>query len=207
MNLAYFRKSSFDAEKTGENLQKEAKELGLEVIGQTKLPAGNGVVFLICNSTWIGNLMAFDANLIGLLPCSVAIVSKNNEIIIGMGSPSILGNVSQNPAISQLAADIDVKLKELIHKAAGVGPLKPAGVKLYSTTTCPYCKMEARWLDDKKIKYNEVHVDIDQKEAEVMVRKTGQMGVPVTAILFEDGEEEYIVGFDKTKLEQILNVK
>ncbi|OGD08691.1 hypothetical protein A2397_04715 [Candidatus Amesbacteria bacterium RIFOXYB1_FULL_44_23] len=67
--------------------------------------------------------------------------------------------------------------------------------------------MEARWLDDKKIKYNEVHVDIDQKEAEVMVRKTGQMGVPVTAILFEDGEEEYIVGFDKTKLEQILNVK
>jgi len=66
-------------------------------------------------------------------------------------------------------------------------------------------------LDNQKrrrsYEFGEVHVDIDQKEAEVMVRKTGQMGVPVTAILFEDGEEEYIVGFDKTKLEQILNVK
>lgn len=207
MNLAYYRKSSFDLQRTTQNVQKAAKDSGLEVLGQTKLPSGNGVVIQICNSNWMGNLIASDSSLIGLLPCSIAIISKDSDVLIGMGSPTILGSVSQNPAISQLAAQIDRKLKELIHKAAGVGPLKPTGVKLYSTTTCPYCKMESAWLSDKKIRFEEVKVDTDQREAEEMVRKTGQMGVPVTAIQYDNGEEEFIVGFDKSKLEQILNVQ
>jgi glutaredoxin 3 len=81
---------------------------------------------------------------------------------------------------------------------------KLSKIKLYSTTTCPYCKMEASWLDSKKIQYEEVHVDLDQKEAEDMVRKTRQMGVPVTSLLYENGTEEFIVGFDRPKLELIL---
>jgi glutaredoxin len=66
--------------------------------------------------------------------------------------------------------------------------------------------MEAAWLDEKKVKYELIHVDKDQKEAEDMVKKTGQMGVPVTAIQFEGGEEEFVVGFDRPQLSQILNV-
>jgi hypothetical protein len=40
-----------------------------------------------------------------------------------------------------------------------------------------------------------------------MVRKTGQMGVPVTEIVYDNGEEEYIIGFDKERLSEILEVK
>jgi glutaredoxin 3 len=206
MNLAYFRKSTFSETETIENVKKHAKELGLTVLGETALPGKNGTILHVCNPTWMGNLVASDSNLIGLLPCSIAVLSKKDEVLVGVGSPTVLGSVSQNPAIAQIASDAEQKLKELIHKSAGVGPMKPTGVKLYSTTTCPYCKMEAVWLDEKKVKFEEVHVDLNQKEAEDMVKKTGQMGVPVTAIQYEGGEEEYIVGFDRPQLAQILNV-
>jgi len=82
--------------------------------------------------------------------------------------------------------------------------MKPTSIKLYSTTTCPYCKMEAAWLDTKNVTYDEVHVDLDRKSAEEMIQKTGQMGVPVTAVLYEGGKEEYIVGFDKQRLSSVF---
>lgn len=207
MNIAYFRKSTFDHSKTVENVKKQAKELGLTVLGSTELPAGNGTILHVCNPNWMGNLIASDANLIGLLPCSVAVINQKGEVMVGVGSPTVLGSISKNPAIIQLASQAEEKLKELIHKSAGVGTLKPIGVKLYSTTTCPYCKMEASWLDEKNVKYEEVHVDLSQKDAEMMVQKTGQMGVPVTAIQYEGGEEEYIVGFDRERLSSILDNK
>lgn len=84
--------------------------------------------------------------------------------------------------------------------------MKPIHVKLYSTRTCPYCMMEKAWLDNEKIKHEIVYVDSNQEEAMNMVRKTGQMGVPVTEIKFENGQEEYIVGFNKPVLSQILKV-
>jgi len=207
MNIAYFRKSTFDRIKTVENVKKQAKELGLTVLGSTELPAGNGTVLHVCNPNWMRNLITSDANLIGLLPCSVAVINQKGEVMVGVGSPTVLGSISKNPAIIQLASQAEEKLKELIHKSAGVGTLKPIGVKLYSTTTCPYCKMEASWLDEKNVKYEEVHVDLSQKDAEMMVQKTGQMGVPVTAIQYEGGEEEYIVGFDRERLSSILDNK
>ena len=37
-----------------------------------------------------------------------------------------------------------------------------------------------------------------------MVKKTGQMGVPVTEIKFDDGNEEFIIGFNKPTLEYYL---
>jgi glutaredoxin len=57
-------------------------------------------------------------------------------------------------------------------------------VKVYSTTTCPYCIMEKQWLDANKIPHKVVYVDRDEKEAMRMVENTGQMGVPVTFKLF-----------------------
>ena len=73
--------------------------------------------------------------------------------------------------------------------------------------TCPYCKMEKSWLDEKKITHELVYVDKNQEKAQYMVEKTGQMGVPVTEIEYEEGEPEYIIGFDKPKLAQILHVR
>jgi hypothetical protein len=36
--------------------------------------------------------------------------------------------------------------------------------------------------------------------------KTGQMGVPVTEIEYDDADPEYIIGFDKAKLASILEL-
>jgi glutaredoxin len=65
--------------------------------------------------------------------------------------------------------------------------------------------MEKDWLDSEKIKHEVVYVDANQEEGMKMVRKTGQMGVPVTEITYENGKEEFVIGFDKQRLSQILN--
>lgn len=80
-------------------------------------------------------------------------------------------------------------------------------VKLYSTVSCPYCRMEKAWLEGNKINHEVVYVDQNQEEAVKMVRKTGQMGVPVAEIEFEDGDSQFVIGFDVPKLSEILEVK
>lgn len=80
-------------------------------------------------------------------------------------------------------------------------------VKLFSTMSCPYCRMEKAWLEGNKIEHEVSYVDQNQQEAVEMVQKTGQMGVPVTEISYEDKDPDYIVGFDIQKLQQVLGVK
>ncbi len=204
MNIAYFRKSTFDQEKTIQNVKKAISDLGLTIVGETELPNGKGVIITACNPHWMENLIDSDFNLIGLLPCQIAVLNKDNHVLVGTGSATLLSNVTQHSTLVQVAKEVDHKLKEIVHIGAGVGPRKVVDVKLYSTMTCPYCKMEAAWLDKNKIKYDQVFVDLNPKEAEIMVQKTGQMGVPVTQIQYEDGEIEYVLGFDRTRLEEIL---
>ena len=72
-------------------------------------------------------------------------------------------------------------------------------IKVYSTPTCPYCKMVKSYLDDKNIEYVDVDVSVDEKAADEMIQKSGQMGVPVLDI---DGE--MIVGFDQDKIAKAL---
>ena len=39
-----------------------------------------------------------------------------------------------------------------------------------------------------------------------MIEKSGQMGVPVTEIEFEDGGIEYVIGFDKERLQELFEI-
>ena len=80
-------------------------------------------------------------------------------------------------------------------------------IQIYSTTTCPYCRQEKAYLDEKGIKYENFFVDQDEKLAEEMVKKTGQMGVPVTVITKDDNSETLIVGFDRKRIDKELNIK
>lgn len=77
-------------------------------------------------------------------------------------------------------------------------------VTVYSTTTCPYCVMLKRWLDEKKIEYTEYMVDKNPVAAQVMVRQSGQMGVPFSTIEHQDGSVDKILGFDPNKFEAVL---
>jgi glutaredoxin-like YruB-family protein len=74
-------------------------------------------------------------------------------------------------------------------------------VKVYSTPTCPYCKMAKEFLTENKVKYEDCNVGEDKEKAQEMIDKSGQMGVPVIDI---DGE--IIVGFDKDALKKKLGI-
>ena len=79
-------------------------------------------------------------------------------------------------------------------------------VKVYATTTCPYCTMIADWLTTKNIPYEKILVDHDQQAAMDMVRRTGQMGVPVTELIMKDGKSEFIIGFNQSQLSYFLGI-
>jgi len=74
-------------------------------------------------------------------------------------------------------------------------------VKVYSTPTCPYCKMIKKFLEDNSIKYQDLNVAEDKAAREEMINKSGQMGVPVIDI---DGE--LILGFDQAQLKEKLGL-
>lgn len=82
----------------------------------------------------------------------------------------------------------------------GEGPRQP-NVIVYSTPTCTWCNTLKSHLRKHKIRFTDIDVSQDQSAAEELVRKTGQQGVPQTDI---DGE--IIVGFDKTRINTLLNI-
>lgn len=72
-------------------------------------------------------------------------------------------------------------------------------VTVYSTPTCVYCKMVKKYFESQNVPFDEIDVSRDREAASEMVRKSGQMGVPVVDI---DGT--IIVGFDKDKIDSLL---
>jgi glutaredoxin 3 len=71
-------------------------------------------------------------------------------------------------------------------------------VIVYTSPTCPYCKMVKDFLSQRGIGFEERDVARNASYAQELVRSTGQMGVPVTII---DGE--VVVGFDRGRLEEL----
>lgn len=204
MNIAYFRKSKKDYAGTLAGLKAFAEEAGFNVLGQASLPGGNATVVNICRPEWARAVIDTDPQLLGLLPCALSVIEKGGEVLVGTPSPSILAQAAPTEEIASLVDGAESALRSLVEKIAGVGPMKPNKLKLYSSHSCPYCTMEKKWLDGKKMAYDLVYVDDDEKEAQALVDKTGQMGVPVTEVSYEGGESEFIVGFDRGRLEKIV---
>jgi len=75
-------------------------------------------------------------------------------------------------------------------------------ITIYTTPTCAYCKMTKAFFKEHNVAYEEKDVANDHALAEEMVKKSGQMAVPVIDI---DGQ--IIVGFDKEGLSKLLNIK
>lgn len=74
-------------------------------------------------------------------------------------------------------------------------------VKVYSTPTCPYCIRAKQFLKENAVSFKDIDVSSDQDAAQEMIKRSGQMGVPVVDI---DGE--LIVGFDKEKIKRALGI-
>ena len=75
-------------------------------------------------------------------------------------------------------------------------------VVVFSTPTCSFCNQAKRYFREKNVRFTDVDVSRDQSAARDMLKRTGQMGVPVILI-----NNRPIVGFDRRKINQILNLK
>ncbi len=74
--------------------------------------------------------------------------------------------------------------------------LKPI---IYTTITCPFCKMAKAYFKEKAVEYEEKDVTHDPKLQEEMIQKSGQLAVPVIDI-----GGKIIVGFQKEAIESVL---
>ncbi|KKW48173.1 MAG: Glutaredoxin-like protein, YruB-family [Parcubacteria group bacterium GW2011_GWA1_59_11] len=72
-------------------------------------------------------------------------------------------------------------------------------ITIYTTPTCVYCNMAKAFFKENKIDYSEKNVAVDSQAVEEMIKKSGQLGVPVI-----DVDGEIIVGFDKPRLKELL---
>ncbi len=73
---------------------------------------------------------------------------------------------------------------------------------IFTTPTCSFCTMTKKYFRDKGIKYKEVDVSRDAAAARDMVRRSGQMGVPVVDI-----GGKIVIGFDRPKIDKYLGIK
>jgi glutaredoxin 3 len=75
-------------------------------------------------------------------------------------------------------------------------------IKVYSTPTCPYCKLVKEFLGEKKMEFQDIDVASNPASANEMVKLSGQMGVPVV-----DVDGQVIVGWNKDAIEEALGTK
>lgn len=79
-------------------------------------------------------------------------------------------------------------------------------VVLYSLSTCPYCRMAKRFLDDCGIDFDVTEVDQlgDEAKSETVAdvrRLSGGASFPVIVV-----GDEVVVGFDKARLSKLLGL-
>jgi glutaredoxin 3 len=72
-------------------------------------------------------------------------------------------------------------------------------IKIYSTPTCPYCRMTKAFLDELKLTYEDIDISASEQATAEMVQKSGQMSVPVLEI-----NGKIVLGFDKDAITAAL---
>ena len=75
-------------------------------------------------------------------------------------------------------------------------------VLIYTTPTCTYCHMVKQFFKEHKITYEEIDVTTDKKYVDELMRKSGQLGVPVI-----DANGHIVVGFDREALKRALKLQ
>lgn len=79
-------------------------------------------------------------------------------------------------------------------------------VMLYALSTCPYCRMTKKYLDENDVEYDVVDVDLlEEDERSVVVTDvkhlSGGTSFPVIVI-----DDEVIVGFNKAAMKERLGL-
>lgn len=77
--------------------------------------------------------------------------------------------------------------------------MKQNKVIVYSTPTCPYCVYAKKYFKENNVAFEDVDVTRDHARAQEMIKKSGQMGVPVIDI-----NGNIIVGFQPEAFASLL---
>lgn len=75
-------------------------------------------------------------------------------------------------------------------------------ITVYSSPSCVWCTRAKEYLKARNINFREVNIAQDRSGAIEMMRKSGQMGVPVLDI-----NGNIIIGFDKDQIDMLLNIR
>ncbi len=177
----------------------------IAVTGETALPGGS-VLIQFLDAPRAEKILTEDRMLLGLVPMVVMIEKKEGSVFVGVMNPQLLGGTQAVDIIEGTIGEMETELKGLVNEAAGVGEPKIERIRLYSTATCPYCKMEKEYLEKHDVKFDLIMVDADRKAAEEMIRKSGQTGVPQTEVVYDSGDYDLVLGFDKGRLNQLLSI-
>ncbi len=205
MNIAYIRRTARSVREAVEAVKHALKKRNLAVTGETTLPNGTVLVQFV-DAANAAKILEADRMLLGLIPMVVMVEAKDGAAFIGIMNPQLLAGTPAVETLETTIGAMETDLKALVNEAAGVGEPKVEKVKLYSTATCPYCKMEKEYLEKSGVPFDLVMVDADRKAAEEMIRKSGQTGVPQTEVIYDSGDYDLIIGFDKGRLNQLLSI-
>lgn len=75
-------------------------------------------------------------------------------------------------------------------------------VKVYTTPICPYCMTLKKFLKDNNIEFEEIDALASEEIQNLIMEKTGKMSVPVIVV-----GDEWVHGFDREKLNELLDLK
>ena len=75
-------------------------------------------------------------------------------------------------------------------------------VTVFTGPTCGYCGALKQYLRRNGIRFKEVDVSRDRQAARYIVRRSGQMGVPVVDI-----GGKIVVGFNRPKINNLLGIQ
>lgn len=74
-------------------------------------------------------------------------------------------------------------------------------VGIYTTPVCVYCRKAKDFFTAHNVPYEEYNVIADAQRRDEMIKRSGQMSVPVI-----DVDGALVVGFDERRLKELLGV-
>lgn len=75
-------------------------------------------VFEVCNPMQAAKVLASDMRLNMALPCRISVYTEGGKTMIGMITPSaMLAQLSQDPALTQVADEVEAKTKLMVDEA------------------------------------------------------------------------------------------
>src|SRR5699024_12304377 len=79
------------------------------------------------------------------------------------------------------------------------GEIKMNDIKVYTTSTCPYCVMVTNFLKEQNISFTDINVQENPEIMQKVVNETGQIGVPQSKV-----NGKWVLGFDPNKISSLL---